>query len=238
MQASDVVVVGAGLVGSALAWGLARQNQNVTILDEGDDAFRASRGNFGLVWIQGKGYGLADYARWSKKSAAQWPQLAKELKEQTGINVSIQQPGGLYIALSDDELKERVRQLTWIQERLGEKNYSFDVLEPKDLKKMIPAIGPTVSGGIHSKMDGHVNPLRLLQAFHKSMHENKVQLYPAAPVQKIEYKNNRFVCETPKGQFTAEKLVLAAGLGNKELGKQVDIHAPVEPNRGQVLITE
>jgi glycine/D-amino acid oxidase-like deaminating enzyme len=45
----DVLVVGAGLVGSAVAYGLAREGAKVTVLDQGDDAFRASRGNFGLV---------------------------------------------------------------------------------------------------------------------------------------------------------------------------------------------
>jgi glycine/D-amino acid oxidase-like deaminating enzyme len=48
----DVAVVGGGLVGAALAWGLAREGQRVTVLDEGDMARRASRANFALVWVQ------------------------------------------------------------------------------------------------------------------------------------------------------------------------------------------
>jgi len=48
----DVAVVGGGLVGAALAWGLAREGQRVTVLDEGDIAQRASRANFALVWVQ------------------------------------------------------------------------------------------------------------------------------------------------------------------------------------------
>ena len=63
----DVLVLGGGLVGSAVAYGLAREGARVTVLDEDDGGFRASRGNFGLVWIQGKGYGLSPYARWSRK---------------------------------------------------------------------------------------------------------------------------------------------------------------------------
>ncbi|MGE8475964.1 MAG: FAD-dependent oxidoreductase, partial [Paraburkholderia hospita] len=64
----DVLVLGGGLVGSAVAWGLAREGAQVTVLDQDDGAFRASRGNFGLVWIQGKGYGLSPYARGSRSS--------------------------------------------------------------------------------------------------------------------------------------------------------------------------
>ncbi|AFT89959.1 FAD-dependent oxidoreductase [Paraburkholderia phenoliruptrix] len=75
----DVLVLGGGRVGSAVAWGLAREGMHVSVLDQGDGAFRASRGNFGLVWIQGKGYGLPPYARWSRSSATRWPAPAAAL---------------------------------------------------------------------------------------------------------------------------------------------------------------
>ena len=50
----DTIVVGGGLVGAAVAHGLGRLGEKVLVLDEGDVAFRASRGNFGLVWVQSK----------------------------------------------------------------------------------------------------------------------------------------------------------------------------------------
>ena len=59
----DVAVVGGGLVGVATAWGLAREGCRVVVLDEGDRAVRASRGNFALVWVQSKGLGLAALCR-------------------------------------------------------------------------------------------------------------------------------------------------------------------------------
>ena len=43
---ADVVVIGGGLVGAAVAWGLGRAGAKVVVLDEGDYAIRASRGNF------------------------------------------------------------------------------------------------------------------------------------------------------------------------------------------------
>ncbi|WP_186151698.1 FAD-dependent oxidoreductase, partial [Burkholderia gladioli] len=50
----DVVVAGGGLVGMALAWGIARAGKRVAVCDGDDIAFRAALGNFGLVWVQGK----------------------------------------------------------------------------------------------------------------------------------------------------------------------------------------
>ena len=41
MKATDVIVAGGGLVGMAVAWGLARGGAQVVVIDEGDDAFRA-----------------------------------------------------------------------------------------------------------------------------------------------------------------------------------------------------
>ena len=65
----DVAVIGGGLVGSALALGLARTGQRVALLDEGDAAVRASRANFALVWVQSKGLGLAPYSAWTMRSS-------------------------------------------------------------------------------------------------------------------------------------------------------------------------
>ena len=54
----DVAIVGGGLLGSAIAWGLGRLGKKVVVLDEGDIAKRASRANFALVWVQSKGLGM------------------------------------------------------------------------------------------------------------------------------------------------------------------------------------
>jgi glycine/D-amino acid oxidase-like deaminating enzyme len=78
-----MTVVGGGLVGAAIAYGAARAGMRVRVLDQGDVAFRASRGNFGLVWVQSKGDALPRYARWSRDAARLWPALQKELLELT-----------------------------------------------------------------------------------------------------------------------------------------------------------
>jgi hypothetical protein len=76
------------------------------LLDEGDVAYRASRGNFGLVWVQSKGDGAPHYQRWTRRSADEWPALAAELLGQTGITVG-HRPGGVHLCLSEIELEAR-----------------------------------------------------------------------------------------------------------------------------------
>ena len=103
----DVAVVGGGLVGVATAWGLAREGLKVVVLDEGDRDVRASRGNFALVWVQSKGLGLAPYAGWTIRSSNAWGGFSDLLKQETGLDVCFQRPGGFTLALSEKELEAR-----------------------------------------------------------------------------------------------------------------------------------
>jgi glycine/D-amino acid oxidase-like deaminating enzyme len=104
---ADVAVIGGGLVGAAIAWGLARDGTRVAVLDEGDVAFRASRGNFALVWVQSKGLGMPEYAAWTKRSSDLWGEFARQLNEQTGLDVAFRRPGGFHLCLSERELENR-----------------------------------------------------------------------------------------------------------------------------------
>src|SRR4029077_7801227 len=115
----DVAVVGGGLVGIATAWGLAREGRRVVVLDEGDGAVRASRGNFALVWVQSKGLGLAPYAGWTIRSSNAWQGFADLLKQETGLDVSFQRPGGFHLALSDKELEARAATLKRLHNQPG-----------------------------------------------------------------------------------------------------------------------
>ncbi|HEV3426065.1 MAG TPA: FAD-dependent oxidoreductase [Paraburkholderia sp.] len=233
----DVLVVGGGLVGTAVAYGLAREGAKVTVLDEGDGGFRASRGNFGLVWVQGKGYGLSPYARWTRSSAQRWPALAAALLEETGIDVALRQPGGFHLCFSDDELAEREKRLATLQAELGG-DYPYRLLDAQEVRERLPAIGPEVIGASYTPMDGHVNPLKLLRALHDAMQRRGVTLVSGSQVTRIAPEAGSFAAHGRHAVWRAPRIVLAAGLGNLALAPQVGLHAPVAPNRGQVLVSE
>ena len=75
----DIVVIGGGTVGAAIAYGLAKRRQNVLLLDGDDGDFRAAHANFGLVWLQGKGLGLPAYQALTRASIALWRGFCDEL---------------------------------------------------------------------------------------------------------------------------------------------------------------
>ena len=233
---ADVLVIGGGLVGAALAYGLAREGARVTVLDEGDGGFRASRGNFGLVWIQGKGYGLTPYAGWSRASAARWPALAQALLDDTGIDVALRQPGGFHFCFSDAEMAQRHTRLSALQQEMGE--YPFELLDHREVRERVPGIGPQVVGASYTPMDGHVNPLKLLRALHTGMQRHGAKLHSGERVQHIDSRDGSFKVVSHRDTYRAARIVLAAGLGNRVLAPLVGLHAPVEPNRGQILVSE
>lgn len=233
----DTLVIGGGVVGMSVAYGLARAGERVRLLDEGDDAFRAARGNFGLVWVQGKGLDHPAYARWNMAAARQWPAFARELAERTGIDVELSQIGGLIMCLTDTELAKRAARLEAIRQQVGDA-YPYEVLDPTQLRALSPFVGPEVSGAVFCPLDGHVSPLRLLRALFQGFANLGGELLPGVHVDAIEHRNGEFRVRTGATEHVAGKLVLAAGLGNRALAPLVGLEAPVQPLRGQILVTE
>jgi glycine/D-amino acid oxidase-like deaminating enzyme len=234
----DIAIVGGGLVGAAIAYGLSGLGGRVVVLDEGDRAHRASRGNFGLVWVQGKGAGLPAYGSWTQVSARLWPKLAADLAAATGIDVALAQPGGAHLCLSKRELDHRIAKVEALVAQSGFERYPIDVLDHDALARRLPGLGPDVVGGTWSALDGHCNPLRLLDALHAGCRATGVAYRPGAAVRAVAARGNAFTLDTVAGPLHAERVVLAAGLGNAKLAPMVGLRAPVVPNQGQIIALE
>lgn len=237
----DIAVVGGGLLGSAFAFGLASRGLRVAVLDEGDNAIRTARGNFGLVWVQGKGVGMREYARWTLRSARGWRGFADRIAYETGIDVGFHQPGGFCVAISEDEHRQNVAQLDGLRADAADDDYVFEVLDHSGLKAALPQIGDDVCGGTYCPHDGHVNPLKLLRALHDSLQRHGATYLPRQRIVRIEAADDGGFSLTAAGdglRVHAEKVVIAAGHGSAELAGQLDLRVPVFPEQGQIVVTE
>ncbi|WP_300298016.1 FAD-binding oxidoreductase [Ferrovibrio sp.] len=235
--ACDTVIVGGGVVGLSIAYGFARRGDRVAVLDEGDVAFRAARGNFGLVWVQGKGAKNPDYARWTMAAAALWPAFAEELAAQADTDLQLCQNGGLSICLNQSELETRASELQALRTQLAS-NYPFEVLDAKALRGLVSEVGPEAVGAIYCPLDGHVSPLRLLHALVTGIQARRGTLLPGHTVENIIPRGGEFEMQAGGKRFSAGRVVLAAGLGNRALAPMVGLNAPVKPVRGQILVSE
>jgi glycine/D-amino acid oxidase-like deaminating enzyme len=238
MARVDAIVIGGGLVGSAIAYGLARLGLCAVLLDEGDAAFRAARGNFGLVWVQSKGFGAPWYQRWTRHSAKEWPHLAAELEALTGVAVGHQRPGGLHLCLGEAEFAARRAMMEQMAAESGNFGFDYEMLDRREVADMLPGIGERVSGASWTPYDGHANPLNLLHALHKGLAAKGGRYLPNARVANIWAAQGEFRVAAASGEIAAPRLVLAAGLGNAELAQLVGLGARVRPQRGQILVTE
>lgn len=234
----DVAVLGGGLVGAAIAYGLARGGARVALLDEGDVALRAARGNFGLVWVQSKGLGMPEYSAWTRRSSNSWSSLHAELREETGADVAFSRPGGLHLCLSEEELAQRAAVMHRLHNQSEAARFPSEIVDRKAVAALEPAIGPEVVGACFCPLDGHANPLKLLRGLHQALQRRGGAYRPNHGVEAIRGGEGRFALDTAGGLIEADKVVLAAGHGNARLAPMVGLAAPIRPLRGQIIVTE
>lgn len=237
----DVIVAGAGMVGAAVAYGLAGHGLRVLALDGADSDLRAAKANFGLLWVQGKGYGNAPYQRLSRESAMLWRGFADLLGRETGIKLDYRAHGGLHFCLGEAQLSERADKLARWQAQVPEAGASIEMLDRRDLENLLPGVklGAEVSGASLGTQDGHVNPLRLLAALQQGFLARGGVLQGGCKVSRIAARaGGGFSVHAGEQQYEGARVIIAAGLGSTELGRQVGLDVPLRPQRGQVMVTE
>ena len=237
--ATDVTVIGGGLLGASIAYGLARAGASVAVLDEGDIAHRASRGNFALVWVQSKGLGMPEYSAWSRRSAGDWRGAG----------------GGAEAGQRHRCRAQPARRLLALPVRRGARAQGRAHAPPaQPARRRRHRLGSAGSRGDQAPaardragrgrrhlqpLDGHVNSLRLFRALHVAMGRRGVTYRPAHPVERIECRDGRFVVRGGWGEIGSDRVVLAAGLGNARLG--ADCRASTCRSgraSGQMIVTE
>ena len=234
---TEFAVIGGGVVGLSLAYGLLKKGKSVVVFDEGDGAIRASHGNFGLVWVQGKGSFAPAYAEWTRRSAASFRQFANVLTDHAGLDVSLVQDGGYVIHTSEQALDDDRKRYEGLKQKLNG-DYPFEVMGRNALIAEEPNIGPKVVGALYCREDGHLNPLHLLKALSTAVRRLNGSVLNNCKVTGVEPSGSSYKITSANGVVVAEKVVLSAGLGATELGPQLGFKTKIRPQQGQVLITE
>jgi hydrogen cyanide synthase HcnC len=107
------------------------------------------------------------------------------------------------------------------------------MLSRDEVRAMVPGLGDEVTGASFCPLDGHASPLHLLRALHQG-----VDYRPNCAVGGIDAAPERFVVHTGGGRFAAPRVVIAAGLGSRQLAPMVGLSMPVSPLQGQIIVTE
>lgn len=239
MDKYSTIVVGAGIVGAAVAFGLVRKTSRVLVLDGNDIDYRASRANFGLISQQGKGLGMPAYQQLTRQSVERWSDFNRQLSALSGIDPHFEQAGGLSFCLDETEFRKR----DFVAQQLCKQSGGspdFEMLDRADLVRLLPdtPLGLDVYGACLGLREGHVNPMRLLLALQQAILRRGGELRSGDAVNTIRPVRHGFVVETARDRFGADSVLIAAGIGTTALAAQVELDIPLTPQRGQILVTE
>ena len=227
---SDVVVVGAGIMGAFTALRLAQRNRTVFLIDKGDIG-RESTGRCG------------GGVRQQFRDPAELPLAMKAvdiwagLEEEFGELLEYRRQGSLKLLYNDDELEEA-------QVRISrERQSGLDVvlLMPKEVVDYAPPIGSAadLTGGTLCMTDGTANPLLLARALGPALDRAGVRVKIHEPVRRFEAAGGRVVSAiTDQAEYRAETFVNAAGSWAAELCRSLGLNFPCTVRKSQLLITE
>jgi glycine/D-amino acid oxidase-like deaminating enzyme len=253
---ADVVVIGAGLVGAGIAYGLAGLDFRVLVLDGGDRDFRASNANGGLIWLQGKGLlrkqdrscltqhqhvETPAYQRLTRDSVDLWSDFSAELTDITAIDLQYERNGGLALCMSEAEYSKRYEELVRWSNQIGGAERDWEMLDRGALMRLLPEVrlGTDVVGASLGHRDGQCNPLRLLAALHLGTLRKGGRLLADRTVRSVRVDGaGGIAIDLGSESVSAPRVVIAAGLGSKPLAAQAGLDVPIRPQRGQMLITE
>ena len=235
---ADFAIIGGGIVGLSVAHGLLKQGCSVICIDGSDTDFRASRGNFGLVWVQGKGIRTPFYAAWTQNAARIYPDFVSELSQETGVQINYNQAGGYEYFTDPHTLSQRMEEYKQLKKALNG-DYPYEFLSSSQIRAAEPMIGGETIGASFYPYDGHLNPLQLLKALASYCQKKGLSHYLGEELKTADKKEGVFRLVTKKGlTISANKVVISAGLGAKKIGPLFGFLGLVSPQRGQILVTE
>ncbi|MBI1734810.1 MAG: FAD-binding oxidoreductase [Candidatus Rokubacteria bacterium] len=229
-------MIGAGAIGTAAAYYLAKAGVGVTVVDRRGVGQEASGANVGLVTLfsaysfdepdPGAAYAL------SIASADAYLTLGEEL----GVDLEYERCGGVVFAQTDDQLA-LIRRAYEGYRRQG---IPVEWLDAAGVLAAEPAFRcEGILGGVFCPLNGQLNPLMLCRGLAQGARAHGARFMPGTSVEGIETTGGRVrAVRTTAGEIPCEQVVNAAGAWSAALARMVGLDIPVSPGRGQIVLTE
>src|SRR5919204_3283674 len=177
----DVIVVGGGVIGSAITYWLVRDGARVDLYDRGDSG-QATRVSAGLLAPHSERHPQDALGRLARESASLHPRLAAELRERTGIDAGYRATGLLRLAMTDEE----ERGLRAAASEDGASGW----LARDRLLELEPAIGAEVRGYISSD-ESQVSPAPLARSLQHAAAGLGASVHQGTAVDTLEIEGSR-----------------------------------------------
>ncbi len=201
--ASDVLVIGGGIVGASAAYFLRHRGRSVTLLEAGLAGQQASGVNFGNVRRQGRALEQLPLAN---RASPIW----RRLRDLLGEDVEYLEAGHLRVCYHDrPEIADGFADYAREARHLG---LDLEVLSGNALRERFPFLGPEVLAGSYSARDGHANPRLVAPAFARAAARTGARICENTRAATAEKVGDDFVVAAEDGRlFRAPVLLLAGG---------------------------
>jgi sarcosine oxidase subunit beta len=225
----DVIIIGGGLAGLAVAYHLARRRVSVLLLEANELGSGTSGSSAGRAQVAESHRGL--HLQLVRAGLARLEELEAELESE----VEWRRLGNLMLI-------EQEKHWRWWAEQVAHltgQGFSAEMLDRPALHQAEPLLHVEKFLGAAWCLEGHLNPLKLCQAYARAARRHGARLEPRTPVTGFEQQAERLarVC-TPAQRFAAATVVVTAGAWSGELLAQAGAGLPVQFTHAEAIITE
>jgi len=229
---SDIIVVGAGIVGCAVAHELASRGASVQIVDERPVGMGATQASAGVLapYIEAReGSPLLDL---TVRSLGLFDDFIERVTAESGIAVAYRRTGTLDVAVNDAEL----RALQATAGILARRDVPAVMLDRQAVHDQEPQLADGVIGGLLIESHGFVGAADLTRALAAAARRRGAQLIERSRVRSITAHGGDMIVDTNRGSLTSNAVVLCAGSWSGEITVEGRVATvPVRPVRGQLL---
>lgn len=224
----DVAVIGAGVIGMAVTYYLAKNHVEVITLEKGDIAEGTSGKCDGNVLINDKmpGYDCA----LAKKSQELFPVLAEELN----FDFHWTQKGSLYLIENEEEMAAATKYC----ESLALEGMPVRMLNQREVRRDEPGVAPDIIGGLETQCDGAVDPMSLAYGLAAGAAGLGANIRCHTKVLDIQAQSDGFRIMTDQADVYAKRIVNAAGVWAPQIGRMLGVDIPIFPRKGHILVSD
>lgn len=229
MNHYDVIIIGGGITGTAIAHELSKYKLTVALLERGSDiGIGATKGNGGVVH---PGYDPTPgslKAKINVRGANRYPQLAREL------NFGLINPGIFVLGFTEADRAVLAHKLEY-----GIKNgvRELAIIDAKTMHQREPQLSAEACFALHAPTATVVDPFEVAIAFAENAAENGVAILTGQPVTAIKKTATGFVLTTARQQLSCGYIVNAAGNHADDVAKLAGIaEYTMKPRHGDLLV--
>ncbi len=228
MRRTEILIVGGGVIGSSIAYHLARQGRRVLVVERAAVAVKPSASWASAGGIRRQGRHAAEAAL-AGESMARWPHLEDELCAPLGYR----QGGNLLVAETAPQA-ERLAAFVGRQHALGFADVRL--LDRRELRELAPTLAGHLIAGSYSAADGQADPVKTTRAFAASAERCGATYWTATETTSLLASASRVRgARTARGDIEAETVVLAAGPWSDTLAAGIGIRLPIRTAVYQML---